>query len=47
MSSIKCFDLAPQVHIQKGAGLFQLLIFSSDGEGVIHSPACFSTKTTS
>jgi len=42
MSSIKCFDLAPQVHTQRGAGPFQLQILSSDGEGVIYSPACFS-----
>ena len=46
MSSIKCFDLSPQVHTQ-GAGPFWLQFFSSDGEGVIHSPACCSLKTTS
>ena len=47
MSSIKCFDLSPQVHIQQGAGSFWLQFISFDGEGVIHSPACFSIKTTS
>ena len=46
MSSIICFDLSPQVHTQ-GAGPFWLQFLSTDGEGVIHSPACFSMKTTS
>ena len=46
ISSIKCFDLAQQVHTQ-GAGLFQLQILPSGGEGVIHSPACFLMRTTS
>jgi len=46
MSPIKCFDLSPQVHTQ-GAGPFWLQFLSSDGEGVIHFPACFSIKTTS
>ena len=30
-----------------GAGPFWRQFLSSDGEGVIHSPACFSIKTTS
>jgi len=30
-----------------GAGPFWLQFVSTDGEGVIHSPACFSMKTTS
>jgi len=30
-----------------GAGPFWLQFLSSDGEGVIHSPACFSIKTRS
>ena len=45
-SSIKCFDLPPQVDTQ-GACPFWLQILSSDGEGITHSPACFSIKTTS
>jgi len=45
MSSSKCFDLS-QVH-EQGAGPFWLQFFSSDGEGVTHSPVCFSMKTTS
>ena len=47
MSSIKCFDLSPQVHTQQGAGPFWRQFLSFDGEGVVHSPACFSMKTTS
>ena len=44
MSLIKCFDLSPQVHtVQALSGSN----FFPDGEGVIHSPACFSIKTTS
>jgi len=35
MSSIKCFDLSPQVHTQ-GAGSFWLQLLSFDGEGVIY-----------
>ena len=35
MSSIKCFDLLPQVHAQQGAGPFWLQFVSSDGEGAI------------
>jgi len=46
MSSMKCFDLSSQVRTQ-GAGPFWLQFLSSDGEVVIHSPACFSMKTTS
>jgi len=46
MFSIKRFDPSPQVHTQQGAGPFWLKFISSDGEGVIHSPACFSVKTT-
>jgi len=46
MSSIKRFDLPPQVHTQ-GAGSFWLHFLCFGGEGVIHSPACFSMKTTS
>jgi len=42
MPSIKRFDLSPQVHTQQGADSFWLQFLSSDGEGVIHSPACFS-----
>jgi len=47
MSSLKCFDLSPQAHTQQGAGRFWLQLLSSDGEGVIHSSACFSVKATS
>jgi len=47
MFSIKCFDLSPQVHTQQGAGSSWLQFLSFDGEGVIHSPACFSMKITS
>ena len=47
MSSTECFDLSPQVHTQQGACAFWLQFLSSDGEGVIHSPGCFSMKTTS
>jgi len=47
MSSIKCFDLSSQVNTQQGASSFWLLFLSFDQEGVIHSHACFSMKTTS
>jgi len=35
------------VHTQPGAGSFWIQFLSSNGEGVTHSPACFSIKTTS
>jgi len=47
MSSMKCFDLSPQVHTQQCRGPFWLQFLSSDGEGVTHSPAYFLMKTTS
>jgi len=47
LSLIKCFDPSPQVHTQQGAISFWLQFLSFDGEGVVHSPACLSMKTTS
>jgi len=47
MSSINCFDLSPQVYTQQSSDPFWLQFLLSDGEDVIHSPACFSIKTTS
>jgi len=42
MPSLKPFYLTLQVYTQQDTGPFWLQFLSSDGEGVIHSPACFS-----
>jgi len=48
MSSIKCFDLSPQVHTVQalsGSNFFRLTEKAS--YSTVHSLACFSMKTTS